>query len=137
MFGSKRKNVTLNEMDHNVEAYKVPSSRYSRGYKGDFKVTLGWTWTRNVYDVFYRHNKLDYSDYLVLKAHELRINNKSIRLYEGIAFKFKENKTLDVYIGQSAVSGQADIRETRQAAIERAMILAQRDIDKTVLGEHK
>ena len=137
MFEGKRKTVFLETLSWKVGARKIENvGRYrSQTHIGDFSVVLGWTWHRNIFLPFYKSGKLSFSEWLVLKADEIKVNTRMIRLYEATAFNYKEGKTREVYIGQSTLGGDAEIRESKSAAIERALTIARRNIDKEVLGE--
>jgi hypothetical protein len=100
-----------------------------------YKVTVGWLWYRTVYQPFYKDNCLD-RRWIVLKAEELSVNHKGIRLYEGLAFEFATGETKKVYIGQAGIGAlSADVKSTAKEAIERAIKLADRIVNKKLLGD--
>jgi hypothetical protein len=136
VFSRGRRDITVKVGKPGVErTEKANHGNTIKTYR--YRATVGWLWYRNVYLKFYKDNCLD-KRWLVLKAEELSVNHRAIRLYEGLAFEFATGQTHKVYIGQAGIGAlSADVKLTQKEAIDRALKLADRIVDKRLLGEEK
>lgn len=120
-----------------VGGSKVSALKSQRSYGGsEIRMTVGYMWYRKVYEPFYAFDKLEYENWFVLAADEVRVNVPDVRLFRATAYSFTKDETQEVFIGQSKVGKQqAVIKTTLNAAIEAAINLYQEEINNRIVGE--
>lgn len=100
-------------------------------------IRVGWAWRRTVYDPLYKNGNLDSQSWFLLSAQEVKVNDRMIRLYRGLAYSRANNETREVYVGQARLGGQkAAVRATASAAAEAARALIAQEIDTKLTQEN-
>lgn len=89
--------------------------------KGFFNGTLhvGFMWHRRIKPF---QDRLSKASHLLIEIEEIRVNDRSIVVYEALAYDVAKKKQVTVYVSGPAIAEEKlEVRETLNAAINRAI----------------